>query len=83
MFEQAAADEKPSSAIKGNASYKIRNKIARMFNDKKPQIQIPKAAGVSRDTVTARSNNSVAKFTSMFEEKNTRNEENEQKNSKN
>ena len=45
MFEKAAADERPPWAIKGKASYKIRNKIAKMFTEKKPQISIPKAAG--------------------------------------
>ena len=55
MFEKVAADERPPWAIKGKASYKIRNKIAKMFSEKKPQISLPKAAETAANNVEIRS----------------------------
>ena len=73
MFEKVAASEKPPWAVKGKTSYKIRNKIAKIYsdNERKPQIVIPKAAGIVKEGSECIKSNSVAKFTSMFEEKNT------------
>ena len=72
MFEKVANDQKPPWAIKGKASYKIRNKIARMFTEQKPQISIPKAAGMNQESTKEclKSENSVANRMSMFEQKN-------------
>ena len=72
MFEKVANDQKPPWAIKGKASYKIRNKIARMFTEQKPQISIPKAVGINQESTKEclKSEKSVANRMSMFEQKN-------------